>query len=440
MTDHVHTLSGRSPDVVSAVGTPAPPLVLSDYLFLGALMLALLMVVDPLNLGLEHLPKTKHLPLMILIVSWVLASIGGWLRPPHWSLGNRPRSLLRVTWPYAVLAVWITAGGLYTRVVDGIQDTFAVTGVYMLAGLATAHVVRLSEARRSIAIWFSRGIALAAAAMILRMVAEHVSSGGRYHELEFLVIPVAVYFAMRPSGHPVLQRLLVVFFLASGFVFLKNTGFIVMSIVLVYLFLVDWRFLLRDSRRLYRYVVLGAIAVAVALTTLAGAGKLLSEDIALPSGNPGYRLRTYDRAISHFEDSPVWGSLFVARSTARFTAFDIDVAGGNLPTHSDVLDLAANGGVIALGLLGWGYFRIARLGLHAGLCSRVKTDTHATLHMLACMSVSGIAVYAFNPILLQPDRALLLWSALGVLLGLCLNGGEDSRATLEPSQQNDRGA
>ena len=39
------------------------------------------------------------------------------------------------------------------------------------------------------------------------------------------------------------------------------------------------------------------------------------------------------------------------------------------------------------------------------------------------MSLTGILVYAFNPILLQPVKALLLWAQLGMLLGIALHRG-----------------
>lgn len=36
------------------------------------------------------------------------------------------------------------------------------------------------------------------------------------------------------------------------------------------------------------------------------------------------------------------------------------------------------------------------------------------------MSLTTIVVYAFNPILLQPDKAFLVWGQFGMLLGVAL--------------------
>ncbi|MGA7811744.1 hypothetical protein, partial [Caballeronia sp.] len=45
----------------------------------------------------------------------------------------------------------------------------------------------------------------------------------------------------------------------------------------------------------------------------------------------------------------------------------------------------------------------------------------AAAHMFACMSLSAVAVYAVNPLMLQPDKGMLIWVSLGLLLGICLH-------------------
>jgi hypothetical protein len=37
------------------------------------------------------------------------------------------------------------------------------------------------------------------------------------------------------------------------------------------------------------------------------------------------------------------------------------------------------------------------------------------------MSLASIVVYAFNPIMLQPAKAILMWSQFGMLLGIALH-------------------
>jgi len=424
--------TARMPARTAAIAhARAAPMSASDYLFLGAVVAALLIESDPLTADLEHLPVTRHLPLMLSLTALLLASVGSLLRPPSVRRAAHGWPVTQVAFPLALLAIWILCGSVYARLHDGIQDTFLNTGMYMMLTLGMARGVLLSDARERLCALCVRAIAVSAAYMIVRMVIEHVWTGGRYHELEYMVAPVAVYFALTPSISPTWRPLLVLFFLIGSLSFLKNTAFIVVLITCAYLWWVDWRFRLREPRTLYRVVVIGAVAVGVALTAFFYFGNALSEDVSLPNGNPGYRVRAYDRAIGRFYESPAWGTLFAARSTAYFTAFVVDepAADNQLPTHSDPLDHAANGGVIALGLLVWSYARVARLCgrsvLGRNRPGMARSETHcataAAAHMFACMSISGIAVYTFNPIMLQPDKALLLWTNLGLLLGICLH-------------------
>jgi O-antigen ligase len=144
----------------------------------------------------------------------------------------------------------------------------------------------------------------------------------------------------------------------------------------------------------------------------------------LPSGNLGYRLYTYATALGRFSESPLWGTFFTAEATEKFTLYSIGIAGNVLPTHSDILDLLAQGGCIALLLWALGLARIARIAfrslLHPGFLDH-RWAPYA--HALALMSLAGIVTYAFNPILLQPAMAYLLWTNLGLLLGLSLRAG-----------------
>src|SRR6202011_4005804 len=104
----------------------------------------------------------------------------------------------------------------------------------------------------------------------------------------------------------------------------------------------------------------------------------------------------------------------------HFTGYEIAVSHGNLATHSDLLDFAANGGVLALGLLLWAYIRILRYARRTIFATRAKDDMDAAAHAFACTTITGVFVYAFNPILLKPVRALLLWATTGLLVGMAI--------------------
>ena len=215
-----------------------------------------------------------------------------------------------------------------------------------------------------------------------------------------------------------------------GLVFQKNTGFLVLGLTLLYIWVVEWRFRFRESAGFRFWTVLWTVVIIVAGIAAYGYLAYQRGEI-MPSGNPQYRMVTYERAWLDFRDSPIWGTGFTEAAVKRFTGFDIQAARGILATHSDVLDMAANGGLIAILLWIWSYIRIGRVSMRHVLRGRVQDDLHAAAHTLACMAVTSIIVYAFNPILLQPVKALLHWAPIGLLLGITLHLA--SIATDKPS-------
>lgn len=135
-------------------------------------------------------------------------------------------------------------------------------------------------------------------------------------------------------------------------------------------------------------------------------------------------MHTYLAAWERFMESPLWGTLFLAEAVEKFTLYSIGVAGNVLPTHSDILDLAAHGGIIAVLLWLLGLTRIMRFSFRKILHPKFLDHPWGLYaHTLALMSLAGVVTYAFNPILLQPSMAYLLWTNLGLLLGLALRAG-----------------
>jgi hypothetical protein len=394
------------------------PLYWTDVGLIGALLLALLFVTDPLGMRLERITVTKHLPLIIGGLSLLMTTIAAALDPGRDRL-RRGTGLARITAPFTMLAGWIIAGSLYARYANGILDTFLTIGLYMLAVPGVALFIISSAARWRIVGVYMRALSVVAAFMILRMLAEHVTSGGIYHELEYLVVPVGVFHALRPSSSNRWKVALAAFYLLGGLTFFKLTGLLALSIALVYLWIVDWRFRFAQDANFRRWALRCMVMAALA-GALAAAVVMHLHGSVMPDGNLGYRLVTYQSAITRFIASPLFGASFDAPATSHFRGFTILVAHGHLPTHSDLLDLAANGGVLALGLLFWAYTRILRYARRTIFAMRVNDDMVAAAHACTCTTITGVIVYAFNPILLEPDRALLLWATTGLLLGMAI--------------------
>lgn len=140
----------------------------------------------------------------------------------------------------------------------------------------------------------------------------------------------------------------------------------------------------------------------------------------IPSGNTEFRLHMYELAFDKFTDSPLWGTVFSDSPVQKFELYDTGVARNLLPTHSDLLDLLAHGGLIAIGLWLLAHLRVFGAVRRTILARREAHSRHvyAMTQTLTCMMLLAIVTYAFNPMLLNPSRALLIWSQVGMLAGL----------------------
>lgn len=410
----------------------AVPLLMSDYWVLCAFWLALFFVADPFGWRLEKQLLTKHLPLFLALAGLLVANVGRVLFPADRSAAPATRwRVLSAGLPLFLLGSWVLVGSWYTRNYNGIHNTFLGMGLYMLFALLIARLVLISAARERLVRGFLFGAIAVSAFMVLRMTTEFGARDVSYHELEALTIPLAVYFAMRPTRSPGWQTLLLAFFLLGGLVYRKNTGYLVMMVTALYLWLVHWRYRFRESPGFRRAAVAWLTVLLLGGVTAVSYRAYIAGEW-LPSGNPQYRMKTYETAWNNFRASPVWGNGFTGSGTEKFKGFDINVARGVLPSHSDVLDIAANGGALAVLLWLWAYLRAGRLAWRNVLRHRQPDELTAAAHALACMSLTAIIVYAFNPIMLQPVKALLLWGQFGLLLGIALHRGANPRVASAP--------
>jgi len=394
---------------------------MSDLWLLAAFWLALLFVADPLGWRLEKQLTTKHLPLFMALAGALMVAVGHVLFPPEpGRRDGRAGRVLKAGWPLLLLGAWILGGSLWTRQANGINNTFLGMGLYMLFALVVARIVMASPTRDRLVRGYLLAAAVTATYMMARMAAEFGQANVTYHELEALTIPIAVYFAMRPNRTPGWHLGLTVLFLLGGLVYRKNTAYLVMMLTAAYLWFVHWRFRFAESPGFRRLAVMWLVVLATGAVTVTSYRAWIGQEW-FPSGNPQYRIKTYETAWRNFQASPGWGNGFTGSATEKFKGFEIRVARGVLPSHSDVLDLAAHGGMLALLLWVWAYARAGRVAWQGLLHRRPVDDITAAGHALACMNLTAIIVYAFNPIMLQPVKAFLLWGQFGLLLGLALH-------------------
>jgi hypothetical protein len=403
-------------------GRTGAGLLWTEYWFLLAVAVAAVVAVDPLEWRLGSDTIVKHLALAVALPAIILTFVGFGLRAP--GRGSAGLALLGpALWPLLLLATLVLGGSLHARFVQGIQETFLNVGLYMLLTCGAAAIGLRSEAPEALLRAYCR-ILLAAAAVMGAYLIANFGVRQVYHEQIFLVIPLAVlFYARRERG--LVRWAGCGFFLAMAWLSQKYTSYLIGALTVVYIALViavpsvTPRPGARRTALVYWLFVLGGTAAAL----LAWFGSRGALD--LPTGNVDYRMQTYGLAWERFLDSPLWGQLFAAEAVEKFTLYSIRGARNTLPSHSDVLDLLANGGILAMALWIYALARIARV-VHTNLLGPQQLDRgwapHA--HTLAVMSAAGVVTYAFNPILLQPSMAFLLWTNLGMLVGLALRAAD----------------
>lgn len=401
-------------------GRAGAGLLWTEYWFLLAVAVAAVVAVDPLEWRLGSDTIVKHLALAVALPAIVLTFVGFGLRAP----GRGSAALLGpVLWPLLLLATLVLGGSLHARLVQGIQETFLNVGLYMLLTYGAAAMVLRSDAPEALLRAYCR-ILLAAAAVMGAYLIANFGVRQVYHEQIFLVIPLAVlFYAQRERG--LVRWAGCGFFLAMAWLSQKYTSYLIGALTVAYIALVITvpsvtpRPGARRAALVYWLLVLGGTAAAL-FAWLGSRGAL-----DLPTGNVDYRMQTYGLAWERFLDSPLWGTLFAVEAVEKFTLYSIRGSRNTLPSHSDVMDLLANGGILAIALWIYALGRIARV-VRANLLEPQQLD-HGWApyaHTLAVMSAAGVVTYAFNPILLQPPMAFLLWTNLGMLVGLALRAAD----------------
>jgi O-antigen ligase len=219
------------------------------------------------------------------------------------------------------------------------------------------------------------------------------------------------------------------FFLGLALLSVKNTSYMIAILSLVYIAFLLWLDGIRRSPSITQIWLHYLAFIGVAALSLAVGALIYYREHYLPSGNIEFRTFTYRAAWQQFLDSPWWGTSFSTESVRKFTLYTIGIARNRLPTHSDVLDLLANGGLLAMTLWLAGYFRVAQFAYRRILAPRfLHYPWAAHAHTLAAISLAAIVTYAFNPILLQTEIAFVVWTTVGFLVGIAASCDPEQRA------------
>lgn len=350
----------------------------------------------------------RHFPLMMLMPALALQLVGVGLYARRVNLSG----ILLVLWPMILLASWVTAGSLWARYIEDVDDTFLTFGIYALLLPLFAMVPARPEAHRA---WIKAIIALwlifAFAALIGELA--RLPASEKLHELEYLVVApfLTLWFLRSGLALKILAVLLVLTAVIANY---KLTGFIIAAAGFLYIAIyTGWKRLEPSWRAFY-----GMAAVIVALAVSGALALAYFEFRAfLPSGNPEVRLNQYTQAWLQFLNSPIWGSAYMDGSGEGYREANRLY---NIPTHSDVLDHLKHGGVLGLGLFLLANFLLLRTFVRAARITQGDRLLNAYFTGVSMFHVGAFITFSLNPLLLKGPYLVVIFGNLGLALGLAL--------------------
>ena len=391
---------------------------MTEILILLATLVASLLLIDPFFGGaLVNTPFAKGVVLVLCVGTLSFHLLGRAVTAPD-RLGKAIRDMVAQWWPLLLLGAFILAGSAYAIFASDIKESFLGMGLGMLflplMGLAvacSAHPMRLVK-----------GLAALHVLMFLTMVGFLIATDKVFHERMFLAVPLGVYFLMAREGR-LWQWPLGLALVAVCAMSFKNTTFLMILATLAACGLVWFIQVVRRYQRLTALLLVYAGIISIVAIVAGLIYAWVQYNSKLPSGNTIYRFEMYDIAWQRFLDSPVWGTLFAEATVNYFTVFRVAQGTQNLPTHSDILDIMAHGGMI--GLLLWGMV-VWRMMSIVWLTIRRLTEANSErdlrpwrwLFVLGLMQVTAVITYAVNPPLINPVVGFWIWGGMGVMWAL----------------------
>lgn len=352
--------------------------------------------------------------------AFILSAAGGIIfrqyNKQHALIKNPNRDLV---FQISLFAIFVTLGSLAARFIFSIENTFLTLGLYTLMVPLTYWFVKKSANPLGLVkavFWIY--LFWAIVALIMQII--YYGKAEIFHSREYLVVAVlsGLYFLAKSSFSRFLVILVIVF---SAFVGHKNTAYLTAMLAIIYISMIWALPYAKGIKDSYLRVMFWGKLLILSTLLVAVIGFVyfyIKSD--LPTGNPEYRLHTYEKAWDKFIQSPLWGTGFTGAASEKFDLFTVGISQQTLPTHSDPLDILANGGLIGFALWAVFFTRIYIRWYRFVLAPEPHVDAEIRpyLHSFFCITAAGILVCTFNPILNSPNLAWSLWNIVGVLLAV----------------------
>jgi O-antigen ligase len=345
----------------------------------------------------------KHLPLVLFLLAISLHAIAMAAQNDG---RLYTRGMSRSLWPFLLLGIFAAAGSLYARIGLHQENTFLTLGLYLLA-MPLFFVWGRDEANGTsvvkplMLLWLL--LALAAIAGSVAQIARE----SPLHESEFLLLPVFLYWYLASRSTRARWAAILMLIVAS-ILTRKITGYVIGLCALLYAIGLP----IVHTPKKWRGVVYALAALGLVLTIAGAVGAYVYFRQYLPTGNARVRLHQYAAVLREFSASPIWGDAYASSSGVTFVEGGFPML---IPTHSDVLDLLREGGCIGFVLWLSGMIRAIRT-----LTSRTapSPEAKAFLQAMVFTVLATVFSYSFNPLLLKPPQAFVIWGMLSLALSV----------------------
>jgi hypothetical protein len=369
---------------------------------IAAAIIGLLYAIDPGNAawGANDVAILKYLPLELAACAAAIFALAGARGAVHWTV--------RCT---QLLFGYMAVGSLVTLAMGApVEDSFIGRALGLIAVYPAFRMFSSIDETMRFARPYRRAIAASAAAITVMMIVwqagiHFVDQPHIFHE-EVLIPAAAMLLAWISIADVPLRLFAVTLLLGGVLLTMKNTGFLAALACLSLLSVMLWRGEARSSR-VTRIAVRALLVSVTALAAAAIVVVVLWFAELLPSGSPRVRLITYTLRLGQFVAAPLWGDGWIGTPLVSLSPSFRE------PSHSDLLDIAAFGGVASLALF------LAPLVAFARNARADLVVFAERRHWLGGFFIAVVFVFviqmAFNPMWNQPGLVVQFWLAVGFL-------------------------
>ena len=371
----------------------------------GALAISLCYILDPTQSIRNAHPILKYFPVELSFAAWLL------LLPIRTAKAKRDYYLL---WGFFLL---VMAGSLVTLAKGASpSESFFGRGLGMISFFA-AYRMFSSDKETSFFLkfylpaLFLAGLFIAVSLIVWYSGVHFIKAPHIYHVQIFIPATASViwYFLI---DFPMLKSWGTILFLSSCVFSQKNSGYLAGMLSTAMIMMLLWHRMGKKTERKLRRVSIILMAILMAfsmifLLKLLGISGIYNY---LPSGSPAVRFHTYPSRISAFLDSPVFGSYFTGSPLMTLPTIQGEIT---IPSHSDILDILAYGGLFGAALF---LIPVTRLIARA-LRKLGKMDARFYWHHVCSVVIiiNLMLLLTFNSPYVCPEIMFFFWISAGFL-------------------------